>query len=209
MKVDLFESDMEFTGFDKDLHDPLVVADLIYETEPELFSLLFGSPKEKAVERIKKVVVAGGSSFGHEHISLAVDSGDILGLTVGYRSKDINKEGERNKLSSILGFFGVVRLWFVDVLIVSRLLTQQLKDNEWYISNICVEKSKRGKGVGSFILEQIILLARSKGCNRLILDVSEDNAAAVHVYKNLGFVEKKQRSSWLWKTTILKMEKEL
>ena len=47
---------MEFTKFDIKCHDLQNVADLIFETEPDLFSLFFGKNKNKALQNIKKIV---------------------------------------------------------------------------------------------------------------------------------------------------------
>ena len=81
---------MKFSEFDINQHDLNNVADLIYETEPELFSLLFGSKKEKALSRIISVIKTGNNSFGHEFIYLAIEKNEILGLTIIYKGNEID-----------------------------------------------------------------------------------------------------------------------
>ena len=200
---------MEFTKFDIKYHDLQKVADLIFETEPELFSLLFGKNKDKALSRIKRVVQAGGNSFGHDYIYLAIDKNQILGLTLIYKRNDIDKRIESDKFSEILDFPSLLRIIFFEKMLISRLLTKNLEEKELYISNICVDKNNRGMGIGKFLLSNVFKQARVEHCKTIILDVSKDNHIAIDLYKKAGFKVSKERSSLLWKITIFKMTKKI
>ena len=54
---------------------------------------------------------------------------------------------------------------------------------------ISVEKAYWGLGIGRELAEACIECAKIAGYEQLELDVVSDNAAAVNLYKNLGFVE--------------------
>ena len=198
---------MEFKKFDIKFHDLHKVATLIFETETELFSLLFGKNKDKALSRIKRVVQAGSNSFGHDYIYLAMEKNQILGLTIFYKGNDIDKRIESDKFSEALDFLGLIRLIFFEKTLINRLLTKNFDEKELYISNVCVDKNKRGMGIGKFLLDNVIKQTKAQHCKTIILDVSKDNHIAIDLYNKTGFKVGEVRTSLLWKITIYKMIK--
>jgi ribosomal-protein-alanine N-acetyltransferase len=78
-----------------------------------------------------------------------------------------------------------------------------------YVTNVCVDKNSRGKGVGKFLLKNIVMQAEKLNCNKIILDVSEDNKIAINLYKKTGFKIVKERSLRLLKITVFKMMKQV
>jgi ribosomal protein S18 acetylase RimI-like enzyme len=74
---------------------------------------------------------------------------------------------------------------------------------------MCIVKNNRGKGVGTFLFEEIIEYAKEKNCNKIILDVSKDNFIGINLYKKMGFKITRERSSSFWKISIYQMIKEL
>jgi ribosomal protein S18 acetylase RimI-like enzyme len=200
---------MEFIKFDITRHELNVVADLIFETEPEFFSLLFGKNKEKALSRIKRIIQIGGTSFGHNFIYLAVENDKILGITILYKGDEINSRIETKKIFEALDLFGIIRLFLFELLLIRRLLTVNLYDNDLYVSNVCVYKKYRSKGFGTYLLTNVLKKANEKKCKRIILDVLNENQIAIDLYKKMGFEIRKERRSSIWNITILKMIKEL
>jgi len=200
---------MEFIKLDINSHDLQKVAELIFDTEPTVFSLLFGKNKDKALYRIKNVVKIGKNSFGHEHIYLAFEGGQIFGLTVIYSGDEIDLKVESDKFSEALDFFGRLRLFFYEKVLLDRLLITKIEKNDLYISNVCVDKEKRGKGIGNFILKNIVEYAKSWQCERIILDVSKNNNAAINLYRKIGFKKNIERSSKIWRITVINMIKNL
>ncbi|MBN2486302.1 MAG: GNAT family N-acetyltransferase [Bacteroidales bacterium] len=57
------------------------------------------------------------------------------------------------------------------------------------IHDIVVLKGQRDKGIGRLMLEYINQKARESGCSKITLEVRNDNAAAQHLYKSLGFAD--------------------
>jgi len=56
-----------------------------------------------------------------------------------------------------------------------------------FIYDVWVTPSRRGEGVGKFLVEWASDWARQRGYRKIKLEVSETNARARHVYESLGF----------------------
>ena len=76
---------------------------------------------------------------------------------------------------------------FYDKLIVNRVLTTEIKPEEYYIGVLCVDKKYRKKGVGKNLIIKAKTIAHKKKCSRVLLDVSMENTTATRFYKKLGF----------------------
>ncbi|MDR2384583.1 MAG: GNAT family N-acetyltransferase [Tannerella sp.] len=55
------------------------------------------------------------------------------------------------------------------------------------IHDVIVLKEYRGNGIGRKLLEYAVNIARQRRCNRITLEVREDNIIAQRLYKTLGF----------------------
>src|SRR5579862_8711670 len=56
-----------------------------------------------------------------------------------------------------------------------------------FVDEIAVHPSSHGRGVGSFVLEQLHHLARVHGLNSLVLEVAENNERALDWYRKRAF----------------------
>ena len=70
--------------------------------------------------------------------------------------------------------------------IVAYLIYWQVVD-EIHIANIAVVDTLRGKGIATWMMKQVLQKARKNGCQVSYLEVRRSNAAAIHIYKKLGF----------------------
>jgi ribosomal protein S18 acetylase RimI-like enzyme len=59
--------------------------------------------------------------------------------------------------------------------------------NPLFVDELAVHPDWHGKGVGSFVLEQLHHLARVHGLNHLVLEVAENNESALDWYKKRSF----------------------
>lgn len=55
------------------------------------------------------------------------------------------------------------------------------------VYNIAVKEAYRRKGYGSAVLQKLIEHATAQGANEVLLEVNEQNEAAVRLYKRQGF----------------------
>jgi ribosomal protein S18 acetylase RimI-like enzyme len=56
-----------------------------------------------------------------------------------------------------------------------------------FVDELAVHPKMQGRGVGGFMLEQLQHLARARGCTHLVLEVAENNRAALTFYKRRSF----------------------
>ena len=55
------------------------------------------------------------------------------------------------------------------------------------IMNIVIKKTYRNQGIGTLLLENLILLDKDLNISTLFLEVNEQNKPAIHLYEKLGF----------------------
>jgi ribosomal protein S18 acetylase RimI-like enzyme len=56
-----------------------------------------------------------------------------------------------------------------------------------FVEELAVHPDYQGRGVGSFMLEQVEHLARVRGCTHLVLEVAENNENALRFYRTRSF----------------------
>ncbi len=62
-----------------------------------------------------------------------------------------------------------------------------------YVDEIAVHPDYQGRGVGAFALEQVEHLARVRGCTHLVLEVAENNKAALSFYRGRKISQTRRR----------------
>ena len=73
------------------------------------------------------------------------------------------------------------------------------RDLQPYLSNLCVDESMRGKGVGRALVRAVESVAVSCwGCSRIYLHVDADNEAAVALYRSEGYRDVGLRWAPFW-----------
>ncbi|MDE6472120.1 MAG: ribosomal protein S18-alanine N-acetyltransferase [Clostridia bacterium] len=68
--------------------------------------------------------------------------------------------------------------------------------NEGNINNLAVKENYRGKGIGKFLLEDMINLAKERRISALTLEVNENNTVAIQLYRKFGFAVEGKRSKF-------------
>jgi ribosomal protein S18 acetylase RimI-like enzyme len=58
-----------------------------------------------------------------------------------------------------------------------------------YVEELAVHPDYQGRGLGSFVLDQLEHLARVRGCSHLVLEVAENNERALKFYKARAFTK--------------------
>jgi ribosomal protein S18 acetylase RimI-like enzyme len=56
-----------------------------------------------------------------------------------------------------------------------------------FVEELAVHPDYQGRGVGSFMLEQVEHMARVRGCTHLVLEVAENNENALKFYRGRSF----------------------
>ena len=64
------------------------------------------------------------------------------------------------------------------------------------LHKICVAEALRNQGIGKYLMNQILLRARSMSCRCIELWVDESRAAARHLYRSCGFSDTQKLSNY-------------
>lgn len=77
---------------------------------------------------------------------------------------------------------------YIQSRLVGYAMLQQIAD-EWHLHNIAVQDTLQGQGIGRFLMEAMLEQAKERQLSLILLEVRESNAAARHLYRELGFTE--------------------
>ena len=66
----------------------------------------------------------------------------------------------------------------------------------WEIENVVVGEQHRQQGIGTQLIQELLLQARTRGATSVLLEVRESNLAARRFYENLGFSEQGRRKGY-------------
>ena len=72
--------------------------------------------------------------------------------------------------------------------------------NEAHVTNVAVHVQRRKEGIGRLLMEKLMELARDNGMESMTLEVRVSNAAARHLYQQLGFAEAGIRKNYYSET---------
>lgn len=72
--------------------------------------------------------------------------------------------------------------------------------NEAHVTNVAVSSQRRREGIGRLLMQNLMELARENGMESMTLEVRVSNAAARHLYQQLGFVEAGIRKNYYTET---------
>lgn len=92
----------------------------------------------------------------------------------------------------------VSRCWVADVNgRIAAMMVGWMMMDEMHIATIATHPEFRGRGIGKKILVHALCWARDReGLVRAFLEVREGNAAAMKMYRSLGFVEDGRRKEY-------------
>lgn len=68
--------------------------------------------------------------------------------------------------------------------------------DEASITNIVTKKQSRGQGIGSALLEYVINFSKSNNMASITLEVNENNACAINLYKKFNFKQTGLRKNY-------------
>lgn len=185
---------MKLAKLDTNKHDLNEVAGLIYETDAKAFDFYFKN-KENASKRIEKLIKAGNNNMGYEKIYVVTETEDddqVYGVLVTEIGEEENIKNDFGAYFKTLNLWDALKLVFLDI--GDMLIGVKLNRDDYYLADVAVDEQCRGKGIGTFILEESLELAREKGCKRVVLDVDLENEGALKLYERFGFKIFKKRS---------------
>lgn len=162
-------------------HDPQSVAQLIEASAPELFSLLFGSA---AIDILQRLVRLSHNRFSYRYIYVAEVENQVVGIATLIPASKLNMNSD---LRSVLNIWLRLRRQVAYWLILNRVLEQHYPANSFYIANLAVHPTYRGKGIGTELVQHCIVHATIAGANQIFISVDINNPRAQKLYELLGF----------------------
>lgn len=78
------------------------------------------------------------------------------------------------------------------------LLCSRVREDVGHVTQVCVQKSCRGLGLGRLMMQQCAASLQARGFQSLTLTVTEENQNAVALYRELGFEEKHSFDAMMW-----------
>jgi len=66
----------------------------------------------------------------------------------------------------------------------------------YLIANVAVHPDFRGQGIGRMLTSAAMDFARSRHVPAVWLQVRDDNPSAIHIYRDLSFIERTRRTTW-------------
>lgn len=187
---------MKLKELDVNKYDMDQISEMIYETDQNLFNTFLDENPVKAVIKLKKLILSGKNSYGHDHIYIAEDeNGAIQGILVAFRGDEIGFVQEAKIFRATMTFKDFLKLTFIKP-VYDRLTASSIQGDDFYIGNLVVSANLRGKGIGSKIIEHSFDLAREKGCKRVLLDVIFENTGAKKLYERIGFRKCCEKNLW-------------
>ncbi len=67
---------------------------------------------------------------------------------------------------------------------------------EAHILNICVAPEQQRRGLASFLMRHLLMVARAAGVNLMLLEVRKSNTAAYQMYERFGFRRLGERKAY-------------
>ncbi len=125
-------------------------------------------------------------------LSLSDDSGDLADLhgrcfTPGWSAVDFDTYLSR-ETDDVIG------LYTGDIL--AGLMVMRTVADQSDVLTVCIDKKFRKKGAGRILLTAGETAIAARGADIIFLDVAEDNAAAIRLYRSAGYVQHGRRSGY-------------
>jgi ribosomal protein S18 acetylase RimI-like enzyme len=175
-------------------HSPKTVAELIYQSAPEMFTFMFGS---QVIAILTDLVQQSQNPFSYRHVRVAEAKHRILGIATLIAAKELNNKTDyRTRLSA----WQQLRLKFTDYLILNRVVRHDYPANTFYIANLAVDPAHRGQGIGTQLLQRCIADATTAQADSVYISVDVHNPRAQKLYESLGFQVLETKKLYLGKT---------
>lgn len=155
--------------------DGTILADLMNIAGDGIPAYLWASMAEQdedVMEVGARRVASTEGGFSYSNVHVAVASGEITGMLLGYRLPETHEAGQLEECPTV-----VRPLMELECLI----------PGSWYINAVAVVSRYRGQGVGTHLMQLAQEMAGKSGAGTVALVVAEDNRLARTLYLKLGY----------------------
>ena len=152
----------------------------------EIFYDAFEQKIRALIKSREKAIAIYNRSLKNDQVFYALMDGNVVGL-IGLHYK--NKPFLEFKYRDLRKYFNPLQSYFIYR--IYKLTSPKIKDDVLRIDSIAVDKSSRGLGIGTQLINKVFEFANNKGFNEVILEVINTNPKAKALYERIGFKEKK------------------
>ncbi len=132
--------------------------------------------------------------------ALSVGELNILDRLFDYNDIDeMISENARSIESGITDIFGLFHAGMIigelHVKYESEDEREAVRDRRAYLNAFRIHEDHQNRGLGKYLLRNVIELLATKGYSEFTIGVEDDNARAAHIYSDFGFTELVARKS--------------
>jgi len=172
-----------FEPYNPQHHDKGTIAKLIFESDVEMNSLVYGT---EPIKLITALLSTPQTYFLEEYTTLAVLNNRIVGIVVVYpvsKHAEIDKLAGQGMMKSMnpIAFIRKMPLFMK----MSKMLGGTMENDGLYIHTICVDSEVRGQSIGSKLIQHLNNINP-----KMYLYVNANNRAAIRFYERNGFIRK-------------------
>ena len=176
-------SNLIFENYNRHKHDKQTIANLIFESDVEMNSLVYGNDPIRVITNLLSIPQ---TYFLEQYTTLALLGDRIVGVLVAYpasKRAEIDKLAGQGMMKS-MGFFTFLRKtpFFMRM---AKMLGGEIDNDGLYIHTLCVDGEVRGQSIGSKLIQYL-----NEINPKMYLYVNADNHAAIRFYEKNGFKKK-------------------
>ena len=161
----------------------LVFARYLNMAAEDFFQFMLGKNFDNIIAR---AYLLPGHDLSFENVRFAELDGEIVGMFSGFTATQ-HRQSTKDILLQTAGAwhlrFRIIKLLFEPMMNI----LDSMEDGDFYLQAIAVDQSRRGQGIGSYLLHEVDTHARHSGAKRLALDVADKNINARALYERKGF----------------------
>lgn len=125
--------------------------------------------------------------FSCQNVIFAKQQGRIVGMASGFTGQQHHRCSDKFLVEA--EGFPWFRMWCIQMMLGPLWRFMDTVDNEdFYLQAVAVDKSVRGKGVGSFLIDAMEKRAIESNSKRFALDVASKNESARRLYERRGML---------------------
>jgi ribosomal protein S18 acetylase RimI-like enzyme len=146
---------VQLESYDSGTHDEHSVAQLIFQSDPVFNTLVYG---KDAVAVVEKMLRLGGNFFDSRYTRCAIHEESLVGVIVGFPNSEkaeIDRKSGKD-FARAMGFFRLLARMPLFVR-MDKMMPAPEDENGYYIYTISVDPQRCGRGLGSEMIEQVLM----------------------------------------------------
>ena len=165
------------------------IAKLLYQTDPYIYPFWFDNDEKKCIDFLKEEIFKDGFIFNYNNLYVAFDKtvNRIVGVICAI-DKSVDLNYDYDSLKKVNNKYEITIDKYINPILEE---VEEFNNSTIYISNVCIDKTLRGKKIGTKLLGYFIGKMEQKGFDIFALDCLLHNLPAKNLYHSLGFREMK------------------